>query len=164
MIALFLKYKTFIYAGAAGLVVAAFGFWHVARVNDAVASARTKLMHDQLVAQVKAYDDASKLTLTAVAAAQEAAGVEIKKVKENAETLLTDYRNKSVRLSIPARCPSTHFSDAAQSVAGYVDQTRAELSPAAAEFLIGEAVRSDQEVIDRNKIIDALIHIRDNTP
>lgn len=79
-----------------------------------------------------------------------------RRLRDNANTkdhTIADLRNRVISLSIPAICPPSGnaTTNAATSTSIGNGETRAKLSDAAAEFLIGEANRADAIVLQLNQ-------------
>jgi hypothetical protein len=89
---------------------------------------------------------------------------QLRKHDNEKDRALAALRARTLQLSIPARCPAggSGSSEAPAGAGGRDAAARAELSPEAAGFLIGEATRADK-IVDQLTACQAIVN-RDRRP
>ena len=152
------------YAIGAGAVVYGLVHWHNKKVDAAV-----KLNTEQLTAQFaaekqKTIDDEAARSRTIVATITENYDEKFKSVKSDAARIVANHRTGTVRLSVPANCPSPIVSGNGGRVEpnpiGVATESRAELSDEAVRFFVSEAERADQQAIQLNTLVDVFDGLR----
>ncbi len=83
-----------------------------------------------------------------------------KREKDNYERIISGLRNDTLRLSIPARCPAVETGGGSSTPSASQPTARAELDPAAAEFLVALAREGDEAISERNECIQRYNTIR----
>lgn len=150
------KNKAILYIVGGLIAFLALIYWHKTGVNKAVANERQRLTLAYKQAEDEAITRAIALSNEAIKQAQIESEKQNAKIKNDAASLIAQYRSGAVRMSVPARCPSPVIGGAETNTPALTGETRAELSDPAVEFFVSEAKRADEAVIDRNELIDVV--------
>lgn len=111
-----------------------------------------------------AAEAAARVTETVLRADLDELAARSAKEKEDArqreDALVESVRNGNRRLSIAARCPASPGGDSAAAGHGGAPSPRADLDPAAGEFLVRLAGEGDTAIRERNTCIEAYEAVR----
>ena len=154
------KNRAVAYTAAALLAIFSLIYWHKHSVNVAVSAERERITAAYEQAKIEAIAAAIASSNEAIIAAKKESDIQNEKVKRDAANLLANYRSGAVRLSVPARCASPVVSGTQSDTSTTVGEARAELSEQSVEFFVGEAKRANEEVIERNELIEIVQRLK----
>lgn len=151
---------------AIGAVAVVYGLvhWHNKKVDAAV-----KLNTEQLTAQFaaekqKTIDEETARSRTIVATITENYDAQVNTLKSDAARIVANHSAGTVRLSVPANCPSPIITgDSGRTQSNPVSmaaESRAELSEESVRFFVGQAERADKQAVQLNALIDVVERLR----
>ncbi len=157
-----LNWKLYATFGAVILAVTAFaGIQTLRLANEQQAHAETRLQFTDKLLQAEAdarnreHQIAQEFEVI-----QQLESERAKREKDNYERIIASLRNDTLRLSIPARCHAVETGGGASTPSASQPTARAELDPAAAEFLVALTREGDEAIAERNECIQRYNTIR----